>query len=482
MKNTINLDGPSFKPIRKLSKRMVDDVIDFIEDIDSKPCWQQIPAQSKKFLTAPLPKKSKNLDKIYQDFLKHIFPYNKGNLHPRYWSWVQGSGTLTGAFADFLAAAMNPNVTIGEHAAMYVDYQVLDWSKEIMGFPKSASGMLLSGGSMANITALMVARNSHGNLDIRKNGLVKAGKQMIFYCSSETHACMQKAAEAMGLGTGGVKKIPAGSDYKIQTDLLLKTIKEDKKNGLEPFAIVANAGTVGTGAIDDLNKIADICKQEKLWFHVDGAYGAPAIITDEYKKELSGISRADSVAFDFHKWFYINYEVSCVLIRDAKKHRASFAIEPNYLLAHDRGIASGLDSFNNYGMELSRGFKALKVWMMLQEHGIERYKKAISQNISQAKYLADLVKKEKDLELMSDASLSIVCYRFNNGKIAEKKLNDLNKELLMQLQEKGIAAPSYTLLDGKYVIRACITNHRTKKSDLKILVKESIRLGKEIAE
>lgn len=303
---------------------------------------------------------------------------------------------------------------------------------------------------------------------------------MVFYCSSETHACMQKAAEAMGLGTDGVRKVPVDEAKKIRIDMLEKMIESDKAKNFIPFAIVGNAGTVNTGAIDDLQKISEICKKYNLWFHIDGAYGALAKITDEYAEKMRGIELADSIAFDFHKWFYVNYEVGCLLVRDAKKHRDSFAIEPNYLLAHERGLAAGPDSFNNFGMELSRGFKALKIWMSLKENGIEKYKNMIEQNIAQARYLAELVRSHEELELMADVQLSIVCYRFNFGEHSTEELNAINKELLLRLQERGIAAPSYTMLGGNYVIRACITNHRTKKSDLELLVKKSVDIGREI--
>ncbi len=479
LENEQSLDNPDWNAMRLLGKKMIDDVVDLLQNLDEKPVWQKIPQATKDFLQADLPENGSSPQHVYQEFLEHVFPYYKGNIHPRFFSWVQGNGTLLGAFADLLASAMNPNVTIGEHSAMYVENEVLNWCKEIMGYPKAASGILLSGGSMANITGLIVARNSFSDFNVRQNGLQKIAAPMVFYCSSETHACMQKAAEIMGLGTNGVRKVAVDQNHKIRIDLLKKMIADDKKNGLLPFAIVGNAGIVNTGAIDDLAALADICAIEKLWFHIDGAYGALAKITDEYSQELKAIECADSVAFDFHKWLYVNYEVGCLLVRDAKKHRDSFALEPNYLLAHDRGLASGPDSFNNFGMELSRGFKALKIWMSLKEHGIEKYQRMISQNIAQARYLAELVQNEQDLELMSNAALSVVCYRFK-ARLDVKKLNELNKELLINLHEQAIAAPSYTMLESNYVIRVCIVNHRTKKKDLEVLVRESVRVGKEI--
>ena len=359
-------------------------------------------------------------------------------------------------------------------------FGIINWAKEIMGYSKNASGILLSGGSMVNITALIVARNSFANQEVRKKGLKNLSAQMVLYCSSETHSSMQKAAEALGFGSDAMRKISVNEKYQINISELEQKIIQDKENDLLPFCIVANCGSVNTGSIDDLKAIHALCKKYNLWMHVDGAFGAAAKITDEFSEELKIIEQADSVAFDFHKWFYVNYEVGCLLVKDAKKHRDAFTVAASYLVNHERGLLAGPDPVNNYGLELSRGFKALKIWMLFKEHGIEKYKRLVRQNIALAYYLADLVRGEKDLELMADPVLNIVCYRFKNDKLSTEKLNDFNKELLMRLQEHGIATPSCTTLQGHYVIRTCISNHRTKKSDLEILTRESVRIGKEI--
>jgi aromatic-L-amino-acid decarboxylase len=271
------------------------------------------------------------------------------------------------------------------------------------------------------------------------------------------------------------------NQYQINIPELQQAIEKDLAAGLMPFCVVGNAGTVNTGAIDDLDAIAAICQKFKLWFHVDGAFGALAKLTDEYASALKAIELADSVAFDFHKWMYVNYEVGCLLVKDREKHRAAFALAPNYLTVHERGLAAGPESFNNYGLELSRGFKALKVWMSLKEHGMDKYRRLIRQNIAQCFYLGSLIEKEANLELMTPVSMNIVCYRFNPGGLSEEALHSINKELLMQLQEKGIAAPSSTILQGKYVIRVANVNHRSRKEDFEVLVKASVQLGTEIS-
>jgi glutamate/tyrosine decarboxylase-like PLP-dependent enzyme len=427
----------------------------------------------------PLPQFSQEPSEVYEDFFTQVLPFNKGNVHPRFWAWVEGGGTPLGMLADMLAAGMNANLGIGNHMPMYVEKQVLEWSRQMMGFPEGSSGILVSGGSVANITALQVARN-HFNTEIRSKGLRAMKGNMIVYASAETHNCMIKAVEVAGLGSDNYRKIPVDHQYRISIDALREMIRLDKEAGHLPFCIVGNAGTVNTGAIDPLTELAAIAKKEGMWFHIDGAFGAVPKLLPEFEDQLKAIEQADSLAFDFHKWFYVNYEVGCVLVRDATIHRNAFATPANYLAAHQRGLPAGPDPLSNYGMELSRSFKALKVWMSLKEHGVEKYRRLVRQNIQQAAYLAKLVTQEPKTELVADVPLNIVCFRFNPGNLSENELNIINKEILLRLQEKGIAAPSYTILNGKYVIRAAITNHRSRLEDFDVLVKETVRIGKEL--
>jgi glutamate/tyrosine decarboxylase-like PLP-dependent enzyme len=276
-----------------------------------------------------------------------------------------------------------------------------------------------------------------------------------------------------------MRLVPVDEHYRIRTDLLRRMVEQDKRAGLLPFCIIGNAGTVNTGAIDDLDTLSAIAKEENCWFHIDGAFGAIPKLLPEFTTQLSGIEKADSLAFDFHKWLYVNYEVGCVLIRDGDVHRNAFSMSANYLLSHEKGLAAGPESFANFGMELSRGFKALKVWMSLKEHGIEKYQRMVRQNIQQARFLSELVHNSKDLELLADVPLNIVCFRYNPGQLNEEDLNILNKNILMQLQLDGIAAPSYTLLQGKYAIRVAITNHRSRSEDFTLLTESCKRLGRQ---
>jgi glutamate/tyrosine decarboxylase-like PLP-dependent enzyme len=301
---------------------------------------------------------------------------------------------------------------------------------------------------------------------------------MMIYGSTETHNCVLKGVEVIGIGSDNFRKIPVDSNYRIRTDMLRQRIREDREAGLLPFCLVGNAGTVNTGAIDPIDELVTIAKEEGLWLHVDGAFGAIPKILPEFNEQLKALEQVDSLSFDYHKWLYVNYEVGCVLIRDEIAHREAFATAVNYLALHERGLSGGPENFTNFGMELSRNFKALKVWMSLKEHGIEKYASMVRKNLQQAQYLVELIGGEPHLELLADVTLNIVCYRYNPGDRSEEELNIMNKEILMRLQEEGIAAPSYTLLNNKYAIRAAITNHRSRRADFDVLVRETLRLGK----
>ena len=473
------LDPADWNLLKELGHKMIDDMFEYLEHIRQRPVWSEIPNETKEHFKAKLPENPENVEKVYEEFVQHILPYAKGNIHPRFWSWVEGGGTPFGMLADMLAAGMNSNNAIGDHSAMYVENQVIDWSKQMFGFPDTASGILLSGASIANITALIVARN-HFNKNIRTKGLKAVDGQMVLYTSSETHTCVKKAVEVIGIGSQYMREVPVDEQYRIRIDLLKNMIAKDKEAGYLPFCIIGNAGTVNTGAIDDLDQLATVSKAEGCWFHVDGAFGAIPKLLPEYEEELRGIEKADSLAFDFHKWLYVNYEVACVLIRDGHAHRNAFSVSPNYLLSHEKGLAGGPEPFSHFGMELSRGFKALKVWMSLKEHGIEKYRRLVRQNIQQATFLSTLVQEAKHLELIIETNLNIVCYRFNPGDLSQDKLNILNKNILMELQTQGIASPSYTFLHGKYAIRVAITNHRSRREDFEELIKETQRIGESL--
>lgn len=437
-----NLDPKDWEAMRTLGHQMVDDLIDYWAGIREQKIWRPIPEEVKEVFDQPIPEQGQSPEEVYREFKEYIFPYNKGNVHPRFFAWIQGTGTPMGTFGDLLASGMNPNTAIGEHSAMYVDRQVVNWCKELMNFPSEASGILVSGGSMANITALTVARNSFGEEKIRQKGLKAASGQLLIYCSVETHSCIQKAAEIIGLGTDSVRKIGVNERFELDVELLKAQLENDLQVGFLPFCLVGTAGTVNTGAIDPMVELLEISRAYGLWFHVDGAYGALGKLDPNYADALRAIEEADSLAFDLHKWLYVPYEVGCTLIRDAKKHRDSFAITPNYLLQEKRGLSGGLDSINNYGFELSRGFKALKVWMSIKEHGRAKYAAMIAQNNRHAAYLAELVEENPYLELTAPLSMSITCFRMIQPGWGKKPFRRSTKRFYFDCKKRELLRPA----------------------------------------
>lgn len=474
-----SLDPKDWEAMKKLGHQMLDDMLNYLQNVRSRPVWQNPPEEIKNKFQEPLPVEPEKQENIYKEFLENILPFPLGNIHPRFWGWVSGTGTPFGMLAEMLAAGMNTSCHTGEHIANYVELQVLNWCKEILGYPNKASGLLVSGGSVANLIGIVVARNTKSQINVREKGLQTSNGKLVLYCSSETHFSVQKSVELLGLGSDSIRKIPVDDDFQINVYELEKAIENDKKLGLQPFCVIANIGTVGTGAIDDLEALADISKKANLWFHIDGAFGALVALLPEFRKRLSGIERADSLAFDFHKWMHIPYEAGCILIKDPNLHKEAFELETAYTVSHDRGIASGPYPFTNLGIEQSRGFKSLKIWFSLKEHGTTKYKQMIRKNIAQANYLVDLINEAPNLELLAPLSLNVVCFRFKPESIDSIELNNLNRKILMELHEQGIAAPSTTMINGKYAIRLAITNHRSIKKDFELLVMEVIRIGSE---
>ncbi|HKG23942.1 MAG TPA: pyridoxal-dependent decarboxylase, partial [Blastocatellia bacterium] len=407
------VDPAAWEEMRALAHRMVDDMMGYLETVRERSVWQPVPHAVRARFESPVPREGEGAEAAYRDFVRDVLPYPVGNIHPRFWGWVNGTGTPLGMLADMLAAGMNPNVGGFDQSAIYVETQVLDWFKQLLGFPGGSSGILVSGGSMANFVGLAVARNSRAGSDVAREGVLAGGRQMVAYGSRETHSSIQKAVELIGVGSNFLRRIPVNGDYEIDVDALRGAISEDRARGLAPFCVIGNAGTVNTGAIDDLSALAQICEEEGLWFHIDGAFGAFAALSPANRPRLSGMERADSLAFDLHKWMYIPYEAGCTLVRDGELHRAAFAATGAYLSPTARGVASGPVWFGELGVQLSRGFRALKIWLSIKEHGSEKYRRLIEQNIEQARYLAALVEAEPELELLAPVPLNVVCFRYS---------------------------------------------------------------------
>jgi glutamate/tyrosine decarboxylase-like PLP-dependent enzyme len=474
------LDPGDWAEIRALSHQIIDDAVGYLRDVRERPVWQPMPAAVTQVFATPLPRAPSPLADVYQAVTQQVMPYPMGNIHPRFWAWYMGSSNFTGALADFLAAIQGSNLGGGQHAAAEVDRQVVDWCKEMLGFPADASGTLVSGGSMANIIGLTVARNVKAGIDVREHGVAAIARPLRFYASDQVHSCHRKAMEALGLGNQALRRIGTDSRLRIDLGALRAAIAADRAAGLQPACVIGTAGTVNTGAIDDLPALADLAAAEDLWFHVDGCIGALIAIAPQHAGLVAGIERADSVALDPHKWLHAPFEVGCALVRDAAAHRAAFAVTPEYLESTPRGLAAA-PWLHEYGLQTSRGFRALKVWMALKEHGAVKFGRLIDQNIEQGRYLSDLIERTAQLELVAPTQINIVCFRYRPAGVSGGALKALNTEIMLRLQEEGIAALSDTTVHGEHCLRVAINNHRTRRDDLDLLVSEVLRLGQAIA-
>jgi glutamate/tyrosine decarboxylase-like PLP-dependent enzyme len=454
--------------IRRVGRLVVDLIADHVSGLPEEPVFRPVPADlQQQFLNTPAPMTGISPDEVLRAFQETVAPYPFGNGHPRFWGWVNSPPAVMGVFADALAAAMNPSCAGGNHAAIYVERQVTTWFRDILGFPSESMGLLVSGGSMATMTALAVARHVKCGVDVRANGLRDAPRPFAFYMSAEAHSCARKAIELLGFGSAAIRTIPVGADYRIQIHALEAALEQDCARDAQPIAVIATAGSTNTGAIDDLDAVAGVCRRHDVWMHVDAAYGGPAILTPEYAGPLQAIARADSVALDPHKWMFVPVEAGLVLIRDAEAMRAAFSLVPPYI--RSAGSADGvygLPWFSEYGFQQTRGFRALKVWMTMKHLGLEGYRAAIRENLSLAAYLADRVRRAPDLDLMAPPGLSIVCFRYVGSEGHEEALGALNRALLERLQLGGEAFLTGTELHGRFTLRACIVNYRSRREDV----------------
>jgi glutamate/tyrosine decarboxylase-like PLP-dependent enzyme len=465
---------------RDQAHRALDVALDHLQARPAASVWESLPP-SARAIDEELPRQGTRLGELVDDISKRVLPYTLGNTHPRFWGWVHGSGTPSALIPQMLMAAINANMGGREHAPMYIERQVLNWMKQLFGYPGDAGGVLLSGTSSATLLALSVARQRALGPSVRQQGQRREDK-LLAYCSEQAHVSVSKAMELLGLGSDALRLVPVTDDYAMDCGALADMVQADIEAGYRPFAIVSAVGSVNTGSIDDLPRINSLCAEHGIWHHVDGAFGALCILASQLRERISGIEQADSIAFDFHKWLHVTYAAGCLLVRNGAEHLQAFETSHAYLLGDQQGMAAGAPWPNDYGIELSRGFVALGVWFQLKEMGLERLGQAIYRNCRQAAWLGNAVEQAQDLELLAPVSLNIVCYRFVADHLALEQRNQLNRRLVTELQCRGIAAPSSTELDGMAAIRVCISNHRTRLTDLQALLAATLGLGQELCE
>lgn len=473
------LDPDDWEGFARIAHAVIDDAVAYTRDVRSRPVWQPVPDDVRADLGTPVPRLPTPLAEVRRELNAHVMPYPMGNIHPRFWMWYMGASNLTGALGDFLAAVNGSNLGGGNHAAALVDLQVVDWLKELLGFPAGASGTLVSGGSVANLIGLTVARNVKAGSDVREEGVAALPSPLRFYGSDQIHSCHQKALETLGLGNRALRRIPTGPDCRLDVAALARAVAEDRAAGWRPACVIATAGTVNTGAVDDLDAIARLCAAEDLWMHVDGCIGALGALAPRHRGLVAGLEKADSIALDPHKWLHAPFEVGCAIVRDPDAHLRTFTLTPEYLERASRGIASAAWLYD-YGLQTTRGFRALKVWMALKEHGADKFGRLIDQHIDQARYFADRLATTPDFELVAPVTLDIVCFRYRPAGIPEAGLKALNIEIMLRLQEEGIAALSDTTVHGVHCLRAAIANHRTRREDLDLTIGAMQRIGSEI--
>lgn len=479
--------------IRQLGYHSVDIMVDYFKNIDMEPILiTKTLKQMKDLLDEPLPQIEQNPRTVLNDCQNKIIANAIRIGNPRFLGWILSSGTIIGAFADGIASTLNQNVAVsGAGMATALELLVIDWIKEIIDYDSNAAGILLSGGSMANLTALATARNVTADFDVKTEGL-QQDKNMVMYVSEEVHMSVLKAADILGIGINNIHRVKVDDKFRLDTNDLKTKIIEDVNHHMFPFCVVATAGTVNTGAIDPLEPIADICKQYDLWFHVDAAYGGFAALSPQLKPLLKGITRADSVAIDPHKWLFIPFEAGCVLVKNPSHMKQTFSINAPYVhMTNTTSISNEDVDFSDYGLQLSRQFRALKIWMSLKQYGIEKYKRLINQNINLANYMSALVEESSDFEVASPVTLSVFCFRYfpehlrqkyqevdqlQEGKI-EEYLNQLNYVIAEKMRTDQRAVLSSTVLGDKYVLRACIVNYRTTKQDIKDILTIVRELG-----
>jgi len=455
--------------LKELSAHVTNLVFEYLTTISERPVRAENHAgKTLAAIDTELSSEGRPLDQLL-DECRSVMDLSRHNGHPRFFGYVASPSTPIGAYADLIASALNANITCWRSgpAGTELERMVVRWLGALIDYDRDAKGLLTSGGSMANMIALLVAQRRKSGVNTSRQGLWNAGPPMTIYASEEVHMSIAKAADILGFGRDQVRTIACDERQRMRIDVLRQKIEADRREGLRPFCVVGSAGTVNTGVVDPLNEIADVAAEFDLWFHVDGAYGAPGSLDERKEHLFAGIERAGSVSLDPHKWLYVPVDAGCLLFRDADAARAAFSTEDaDYIKTHGYTDEEAF-AFWDYGVELSRRFRALKVWMTLQYYGKRRIAEAISQDIALAAYLGEIVSRAEDFELLAPVELSICCFRYvPESGMGDAELDRLNERIMEMVQKGGRAYLSNATVNGKFALRACITNFRTTKSDI----------------
>jgi glutamate/tyrosine decarboxylase-like PLP-dependent enzyme len=427
----------------------------------------------------PLPRTGTPLADLLREVREKVLPSCRRNDSPRFFGYVCSGGSDAGVLADFLVSGLNQNVTAWRSApsAAEMERLVVDWIREIVGMPEGTGGLLLGGGSTANLTALAAARDARAGADVPRGGLLTLGREMTLYASDEAHMSIPRAASLLGLGRESARVVPTGPDFRMDTTALTEMVAQDREEGRIPFCVVANAGSTGTGAVDPLPELADFCRREGLWLHVDAAYGGFAALDPGTRPILEGMGAADSLTVDPHKWLHVPFDCGAVLVRDPAALRASFGEVGEYARSLETGNRSSF-TFFEHGPELSRRFRALKVWMVMRCLGTEAIGGLVAHDVGLARALARRVEEAEDLELLAPVPLSTVCFRYAPRGASEGALDQANRAVLTALQREAAVYPTHAEVKGRFAIRACVLNPRTEERDLDLLLAEVRRHGR----
>jgi aromatic-L-amino-acid decarboxylase len=466
------LDPANWQEFRLQGHKMLDDMFDYIEFLRERPVWQPIPDQVRAVFDQPISASPGDLAQMHEIFMQDVLPYAIGNSHPGFMGWVHGGGTPVGMLAEMLSAGLNANLGGRDQIPVAVERQLMRWARDLFAFPDEASGLFVTGTSMANLIGVLVARTKALGRNVREEGLF-AKPHLTAYTSSSAHVSIAQAMDVAGMGAASLRKVPLNAQFQMDVDALEAAIAKDITAGMTPFLIAATAGTVDVGAIDPLCDIADVAERYGLWLHVDGAYGALGMLATDIAPRLQGIERADSIAFDFHKWGQVPYDAGFVLVRDGALHQSTFSSPAAYLQRETRGMAAGSPWPCDFGPDLSRSFRALKTWFTLQVYGSDKLGRIISNTCSLAQYLRQQIEVAPMLELLAPVALNIVCFRYGSD-------DRVNADIVVALQESGIAAPSTTRINGQLAIRVAIVNHRTRACDIDALLGAVLSFGGDI--